>query len=506
MKPHSTIIKKKELIISFGIILGLSHADLMAAPSAEQTEQTAQTQKTVKIKRTKKTKKIKQSIMPDLGKQTNRAVQAQQVVPQQSKQPHQIKPSNKPEKTEELGIVEVASGRAKNLIGLTGSASQGEVSQAQFEYRPMSRNGELVEVVPGALATQHSGSGKANQYFLRGYNLDHGTDFTTIVNGIPMNMPSHAHGQGYMDINSLIPELVKKIEYGKGPYYGEVGDFSAAGYAKMTSMDKLNQGILKFTGGSFDYYRALVANSSKVGDGDLLYAGEFNAYNGPWQQPEDSRKFNGMLRYTLGRDDWGLALNAKAYTNKWTATNQIPQAALNSGALGLYGTMNPTDGGKTNRYSFSGNLWNQGKDWKNDANVYMVYYDVSLFSDFTGFLNGPLGDQINQFEHRVQTGGNIEHTRYNKLFGFEMDNTIGMNFRHDEIMGIGLNNTVNRQYLSTVSLDNISETTAGAFFKNQTHWLEKFRTVAAIRGDFINNDVTALANGFTNQSAYVLQI
>ena len=200
---------------------------------------------------------------------------------------------------EEIVVTEDA--RAKNLIGMTGSASQGEVNQAQFEYRPLSRSGELLEVVPGVLATQHSGSGKANQYFLRGFNLDHGTDFTTWVDGIPMNMSTHAHGQGYMDINSVIPELVKNIEYGKGPYYADVGDFSAAGYSKMFSMDKLPEGIMKFTAGEYDYYRTLIANSNKVGNGDLLYAGEFNFYNGVWQQPEDSKKFNGMMRYKTRR-------------------------------------------------------------------------------------------------------------------------------------------------------------------------------------------------------------
>ena len=152
-----------------------------------------------------------------------------------------VKAKSKTSKNDTLELDEmvVTAGRAKDLIGIAASASQGEVSQAQFEYRPLSRNGELLEVIPGVLATQHSGSGKANQYFLRGFNLDHGTDFTTYVDGIPMNAVTHAHGQGYMDINSIIPELVKTIEYGKGPYYAEVGDFSAAGYSKMFSMDKL---------------------------------------------------------------------------------------------------------------------------------------------------------------------------------------------------------------------------------------------------------------------------
>ena len=397
--------------------------------------------------------------------------------------------------TLELDEMVVTHGRAKDLIGLTGSASQGEVSQAQFEYRPLARSGEILEVVPGLLATQHSGSGKANQYFLRGFNLDHGTDFTTYVDGIPMNAVTHAHGQGYLDINSVIPELIKNIEFGKGPYYAEIGDFSAAGYSKMFSMDKLPDGIFKFTAGQYDYYRTLIAKSNKVGDGELLYAGEFNFYNGRWIQPEDSQKFNGMLRYTLNQEDWGTSIFAKAYNNTWTATNQIPESAVDDGLLNLYGTMDPTDGGDTNRFSLSANLWNKGENWKNDANIYALYYDLDLYSNFTGYLEDPtLGDQIHQFEHRVQTGGNVEHTRYNKLFGFDMDNTVGLQFRYDDIMNLGLDHTFERVYLNTVSHNDVSEATAGIYFKNQTYWLDKLRTITGVRGDYIHNDVTMTDN------------
>lgn len=419
-----------------------------------------------------------------------------------------------PDKAEELGSVEVEDGRGKDLIGLAETASQGEVSQKQFEYRPLSRNGELIEVIPGAVATQHSGSGKANQYFLRGFNLDHGTDFTTYVDGIPMNMTTHAHGQGYMDINSIIPELVSKVEYGKGPYYAEVGDFSAAGYAKMHTMDKLKEGIFKFTAGEFDFYRTLVANSSKLGDGDLLYAGEFNLYNGVWQVPEDSKKFNGMLKYTLDRHDWGLSISGKAYSNSWTATNQIPQYAIDNGSLGLYGSMDPSDGGKTNRYSLSGNFWQTGSNWKNDANIYALYTDLDLYSNFSGHVlspNNPCNapgeecnpdrdmstypsDQILQTERRVQVGGNLEHTRYNKILGFEMDNSVGLQFRHDQIMGLGLYQTTARQVLDTVSLSDVGVTTVGTYFKNHTHWHDKVRTIAGLRGDFINNEVIVRDN------------
>ncbi len=419
-----------------------------------------------------------------------------------------------PNKAEELEAVEVEEGRGKDLIGIAETASQGEVSQAQFEYRPLSRNGELIEVIPGAVATQHSGSGKANQYFLRGFNLDHGTDFTTYVDGIPMNMPAHAHGQGYMDINSIIPELVSRVEYGKGPYYAEVGDFSAAGYAKMHTMNKLQEGIVKFTAGEFDYYRTLAANSTKVGDGDLLYAAEFNLYNGVWQVPEDSKKFNGMLKYTLDRHDWGMSINGKAYSNSWTATNQIPQASIDSGALGLYGSMDPSDGGKSNRYSLSGSFWQTGSNWRNDANLYALYTDLDLYSNFSGYTLSPSNpcntgegcagydaaartypsDQIYQTERRVQTGGNIEHTRYNKILGFEMDNSVGLQFRHDEVIGLGLYQTNQRQILGTVSQSDVGITTVGTYFKNHTHWHDKVRTIAGLRGDFINNDVQVLDN------------
>ncbi|MDD1621518.1 MAG: TonB-dependent receptor plug domain-containing protein [Methylococcaceae bacterium] len=463
MKPFNTIIKKKPLIISLEIILGLSCANLQATPKAEEIDLAAQSEQT-----------------------------------EPSQQPKQVKQAVKPEKSEELEAVSVEEdGRAKNLIGIAGSASQGEVSQKQFEYRPLSRNGELVEVVPGAIATQHSGSGKANQYYLRGFNLDHGTDFTTYVDGIPMNMTTHAHGQGYMDINSIIPEMVKNVEYGKGPYYAEVGDFSAAGYAKMTTFDKLSEGIAKFTAGEFDYYRTLVANSNKLGDGDFLYAGEFNLYGGPWQVQEDSKKFNGMMRYTLGGDDWGVSINGKAYTNSWTATNQIPQRAIDNGTLSPYGTMDPTDGGTTNRYSLSSNLWNQGSNWKNDANIYALYSDVALYSNFEGYTDGDPNQstQILQTERRVQTGGNIEHTRYHKLFGFEMDNSVGLQFRHDEIMGLGLHHTQERQITSTVALSDAAQTTVGTYFKNTTHWHDKVRTIAGLRGDFINNDVRVRETG-----------
>jgi hypothetical protein len=388
-----------------------------------------------------------------------------------------------------LDTVEV-KGRASHSSDVAASASQGVVRQAKLAYRPLARAGELVEVVPGALATQHSGSGKANQFYLRGFNLDHGTDFSVALDGVPMNMPSHAHGQGYLDLNSVIPELVDRIDYGKGPYYADAGDFSSAGYSRMHTMRNLPKGLFKFTGGEFGYYRALLADSKKIGSGDLLAAGEFNAYDGVWQQPEDLGKYNGMLRYTLDNDDWGWSVNAKAYHSSWNATNQIPERAIDSGALDLYGSMDPSDGGDSNRYSLSSNVWSRGDGYKNGFNAYAVYYDLNLYSNPTGFLDNPVqGDQVHQTERRVVAGGNGEQTWFGKWFGFNVENSLGLQIRHDEVIGAALNRTEQRRIFETVRKDDISETSVAAYFKNQVQWLEKFRTISGLRADFLDINV-----------------
>jgi hypothetical protein len=306
-----------------------------------------------------------------------------------------------------LGEIEI-KGRANDLQGIASSASQGQVSNDDFKYRPVARPGELIEVVPGMISTQHSGTGKANQYFLRGFNLDHGTDFTTWIDGIPMNLRSNAHGQGYMDLNSLIPELVETIEFGKGPYYADQGDFSSAGYARMLTKNKMTGfnndgagGYAKFEGGMFDYYRGLMADSRRIGDGDLLYAFEYTGFMGPWVVQENSNKYNGMLKYTFDMDEWKVSMNAKSYYSHWVATNQIPMMMLGQsltptccnipgpdgvGPDGRFGSMNPSDGGVTSRYSGSLNAKTRNKDSATELNAYALYYDLNLFSAVHSYL------------------------------------------------------------------------------------------------------------------------
>ncbi|MDX1812529.1 MAG: TonB-dependent receptor plug domain-containing protein, partial [Gammaproteobacteria bacterium] len=246
------------------------------------------------------------------------------------------------QQTLELDAISV-EGQADELPGVVDSATVGTITAEQLKNRPMARTGELMEVVPGLIVSQHSGEGKANQYYLRGFNLDHGTDLATFVDDVPVNMPTHAHGQGWTDTNFVIPELIDNIQYKKGPYYAEEGDFSAAGAVRMYYANKLDKGITKVEGGQFGYYRALAADSARVDGGDLLYAFDISQYDGPWDLPQNYDKKNIMFRYTKGDRKNGFTLAALSYRGDWQSTDQIPLRAVDS--IGLWGNVDPTDGG-----------------------------------------------------------------------------------------------------------------------------------------------------------------
>ena len=254
--------------------------------------------------------------------------------------------------TDESRTVRV-TGHYDNAVGTSDAASQGVITTDLIVNRPALRTGELLEFVPGLIVTQHSGDGKANQYFLRGFNLDHGTDFATYVDGMPVNMRTHAHGQGYSDLNFLIPELVQRIDYKKGPYFASEGDFSSAGAARIRLADKLPQGQASVSVGQHGYLRGVVADSAAAGQGTLLYGLEVHRNNGPWGVPERVRKYSGVLRYSQGTADNGYSVTAMAYKNSWNATDQVPLRAVASGQIGRFGSLAPSDGGDTSRTSLS---------------------------------------------------------------------------------------------------------------------------------------------------------
>ena len=384
----------------------------------------------------------------------------------------------------------VVRGRWDNPVGVSRSASQGAAGNAEIEARPRLRTGEILEVVPGLIVTQHSGSGKSNQMFLRGFNLDHGTDFATFVDGMPVNLPTHGHGQGYTDLNFLIPELVERLEYRKGAYYAEVADFSSAGAAYLSTYRQLDEGLIKVGLGGDGYLTALAADSVALGTGNLSYGVQANRYDGPWIDIEEDATRNHLLvRYAgEGRDGgaWNVAL--MGYDATWNSADQVPRRALDSGLITRFGSLDRSLGGASSRYSVSG-------DWSADVgpgrarlNAYTIDYDLSLFSNFTYFLDDPTdGDQFEQLDERRVTGSEFTYS-----FGSNTStHTFGAMFRYDDIGDVGLFRTRQLERLSTVRRDSVEELAIGVYYANETRWNDRFRSVLGIRADRYDFEVTS---------------
>ena len=348
----------------------------------------------------------------------------------------------------------------EGLAGEADAASQGTIDEDQIEHRPLLRPGEVLEVIPGVVVTQHSGSGKANQYFLRGFNLDHGTDFSVHIDGMPVNLPSHGHGQGYADINFLIPELVEHIHYRKGPYYADEGDFSAAGTAHVHLKRSLDGFSADITRGSFGYGRTLLSAGRALGDGEtrgnLIGVLEIGQDDGPWANPEKLRKLNGLLRYARGDERNGFSLTAMGYASRWNATDQIPLRAVNDGSLPRFSAIDATDGGKSSRYSLSTRWAKSDAGGTTRASAYVVRSRLNLFSNFTYFMNDPVnGDQFEQVDRRTFGGGDASRSWKTQFNGREIEHTVGISLRHDDIGQVGLFNTAARSRLATVRSDSV---------------------------------------------------
>jgi len=406
----------------------------------------------------------------------------------------------------------VVIGRESNLVGVAESASQGTTGQAQLEDRPILRSGEILETVPGVIITQHAGGGKANQYFLRGFNLDHGTDFAVFLDDMPLNLPSHAHGEGYSDMNAVIPELVRRVDYEKGPYYADVGNYGSAGSAHLVFYKVLPEDFVTVEGGMYGYERGVAGFSQKLGEGNLLYGGEVYHDDGPWAHPDDYSKFNGLLIYSRGDDANGCSVTARGYHGKWNSSDQIPESAVPE--VGFFGAINPTDGGNSQRYSLQGE-WH-GADGSSDTKItaYGFYYDLDLFSDFTYYLTDPtLGDQFEQQDRRYVAGLDARRTFFNEWWGREVENTFGLQVRNDWINN-GLYQTDDRVRMDKVDIstgttlpatteaDNFTDTQAGFWVENKIQWTDKFRSVAAMRGDLDCFDVTCLNNPVNSGTSF----
>ena len=397
------------------------------------------------------------------------------------------------------GTIEIRS-KAENITGIANSGSEGIVSGLRIAALPILRPGEVMEMVPGLIVTQHAGDGKANQYFLRGFNLDHGTDFATFVNGVPANMPTHAHGQGYTDLNFLIPELVDQIAYRKGTYSALDGDFSAAGSARIEYLKKMNGHLAELTAGANGYKRFLLAGSPKRLEGQWLYGLEVFRNDGPWVVPENYQKINGVLSFTNGTRVNGYSVTGMLYKSSWVSTDQIPLRAVSQGVIDRFGSADPTTGGETHRYSLSSQWAQTGNDRQSKASFWALDSALDLWSNFeycagsieaTG--NCSLSDQFKQAEKRKAFGFGISEARYSQLSVFnktyETAFSFGIDGRFDNINPVGLYQTTNRKINKTVREDTVKQNSISIWAQNETRWTPSFRSVLGARADAYQFDV-----------------
>lgn len=391
-----------------------------------------------------------------------------------------------------------ATNPGESLIGLAGAASEGAVTAKQLQHRPLTRPGEVLEAVPGVVITQHSGEGKANQYYLRGFNLDHGTDFAVSVAGVPVNMPTHGHGQGWADVNFLIPELVSGIQFKKGPYFAEEGDFSTAGAANISYVNALEHPISQLTVGGNGFRRTLFGMSPRAGGGHLLVALETMRSDGSWDAAQRYRKLNGIVRYSRGDSRQGSSITAAAHVGRWLGSDQVPRRALEAGLISRFGTLDPTTGGETSRYALSAETQRSSTFTATKIVGYVVQSNLDLFSNFTYFLSDPVnGDQFEQVDDRLVFGGRVSHRRQARWLGLPVEHGLGLQARHDRIGGVGLYATRRRERLATVREDRVGQSSLGLYYQSEWDLAPRLRGTAGLRGDVYRFRVrsAAAANG-----------
>jgi hypothetical protein len=379
---------------------------------------------------------------------------------------------------------------AENLVGIASAASQGAITAVQLEMRPIMRPGEVLETVPGMVVSQHSGEGKANQYYLRGFNLDHGTDFSMTVAGVPVNTPTGAHAHGYADVGFLVPELVSGVQYKKGPYFADEGDFSAAGAANVNYVNSLESPVVRISGGHDKWGRILAAASPSVAGGHLLAALELNHSDGPWERPDDYQKTNALLRFSRGDSRNGFSVTGTGYWADWDSTDQVPGRAIADGRIARFGLVDPSDRGHSRRETLVTELQRSLGTSSLRGSAYVMRSSMNLFSNFTYFLDDPEnGDQFEQAERRVTTGGRLVYRRLGRVFGRHAESAIGTQLRYDRLSPVGLYHTVHRQRLSTTREDRVGQALTSAFAQSEIEWTRAVRTTLGMRADLYTFDV-----------------
>ena len=387
---------------------------------------------------------------------------------------------------EETGNIIYVFGRGERRIGTAGAASEGGVAGADIEVRPFLRPAELLEATPGLIATQHSGGGKANQYFLRGFNLDHGTDFSLYIDDMPMNFRTHGHGPGYLDVGGLIPETVARVDYRKGPYRADTGDFSFVGSSQITTHDRL-QPFATAEVGSYGYRRFVAGGSVALAGGDLLAVGQVKLNDGPWELAEDFEGYSSLVKWSTLLGDGEFQVSANIYDASWNPTEQLPERLIGTPLCeDRFCSLDDTLAGYTERQIFTANYLSDA--WRITA--YAQHYDWSLLSNFTYFLEDPVnGDQIRQFDERWTFGGRIEHTA-------ELSDSLtlraGAEGRYDDIARVGFDETINGVTEFTAGAFAVDQSSLGLYGEVQWRPVERLMVIGGLRQDFYGFDVAGL--------------
>ncbi len=335
------------------------------------------------------------------------------------------------------------------------------VSDIDLKINPVSSSQEVLRTVPGLFIGQHAGGGKAEQMFLRGFDVDHGTDVAVSVEGMPVNMVSHAHGQGYADLHFVIPETIKKIDFGKGPYYADKGDFTTGAYVNFQLKEKLDHSAVTLEAGQYNSYRSsALINVFNHTHSSMYFAGEYNHSDGWFVSPQNFYRANFMTRFnTELNTNNSLSIIASQFSSKWNASGQVPTRAVEDGSISRFGSIDNTEGGNTSRQHLIASL--QSKLSQNltfEQKAFISKYNFNLFSDFTFFLNDPIhGDQINQREHRTLFGYNANLLGRQDLKSATLKWDAGLGFRTDEVNQIALANAEKRMQLSLKKYGNINE-------------------------------------------------
>jgi outer membrane receptor protein involved in Fe transport len=385
----------------------------------------------------------------------------------------------------------------------TTAASSETIRARDYELRPHTTTQEILNNLPGLVASQHAGGGKAMQYFLRGFDNDHGTDIALFVDGVPVNMVSHAHGQGYADLNFLIPEIVDRVEFSKGPYFVQWGDLANSGAVNFITKENTSENSLQALGGFFNTMRYTGVVSPQIGPVQTLLASEVYFSDGPFKNPENYARYNFFGKFTLAPTaDSKLSLWFSAHDGDWDASGQIPLREVHARRLDRFGSIDPTEGGKSDRQNINlvyTSTPSPQENWL--VQLYGSRSKLTLFSNFTFFARDTIrGDGINQDDSRVLYGGRLRYTRFWTIGGMPTESLIGVETRNDDA-DVGLFRQQKRQRFAATNKVNVEERSLSGYLQQEFFLREWLRFQVGVRGDFflfdVNNRLPASATDAT---------